>query len=164
MLSFTHCSYSTHMLKITCPISHCRLREGEHSSFQWLISIQGHVSVQPHWLCTRTIICIWFPDGGGSGFKGDGVGEESILYTPSLNQHRTTRSIHLETVLGCCTTATPAVSIRAQCKPKAASRWRRDKHTHRECLSLATTHSTKLVSENFFLLTQIPGTNHPTPI
>lgn len=35
--------------------------------------------------------------GWGSGSTGNGVGEESILYAPSLNQHTTTRSAPLET-------------------------------------------------------------------
>lgn len=61
---------------------------------------------------------------------------ESILYTPSLNQHNTTRSVHMETQ------SKAAPSIRVQCKAKAASR---DKHKHIDCLSLALTHSAKLV-------------------
>lgn len=39
---------------------------------QWtqVVSVQGHVSVQPHWLCTETIICIWFPEEGGGQVTG----------------------------------------------------------------------------------------------
>lgn len=56
--------------------------------------------------------------------------QESISYTPSLNQHSTPRSVHLETVTRCCTTATLAPSIRAQYKPEATSRWGRDTNTN----------------------------------
>lgn len=40
--------------------------------------------------------------------RGASAGEESILYAPALNQHSTTRSVHLETALRRCTAATPA--------------------------------------------------------
>lgn len=76
---------------------------------QWVIYFQGHASLQPHWLYKKNNhlhLVSWGRreqgeeegvGGWGSGSTGNGVGEESILYAPSLNQHTTTRSAPLET-------------------------------------------------------------------
>lgn len=52
-----------------------------------VIPFQGHVSATLH----KHNIC--FPEGG-SGFRGDG--DELIMYSSSLNQHSTRRSVNLE--------------------------------------------------------------------
>lgn len=107
------------------------------------MTFQGHESVQQHWLCTNTIICMWCPEGGGQVSGVMVLVQESISYTPSLNQHSTPRSLHLETVMRCCTTATLAPSIRAQHKAEATSRRGRDTNTNSGSV-WDSLHSTKL--------------------
>lgn len=126
------------------------------------MNFKGHVSEWPHWLWTNTIICIWFPELGGGGFGAMVLVQESILYTPSLNQHSAPRSVHLETVMRCCTTDTLASSIRTQPKPEAPSRWRRDKQKHSNCLSQCTDHQASK-GGNFISGDTNPKDNPSTP-
>lgn len=100
---------------------------------------------------------IWFPEGGGSGFRGDGIGDESILYTLSLNQHSIT--VHLETQS--CTGDPQPLGNRPSglsANQEQLSDEEEIRHKHIECVNLATTHSATL--ELFFLLTQ----NTPTSL
>lgn len=123
------------------------------------MTFQGHESVQQHWLCTNTIICMWFPEGGGQVSGVMVLVQESISYTPSLNQHSTPRSLHLETVMRCCTTATLAPSIRAQHKAEATSRRGRDTNTNSGSV-WDSLHSTKLEKGGSFF----SGDTNPTSL
>lgn len=98
----------------------------------------------------------------GGGFGAMVLVQESILYTPSLNQHSAPRSVHLETVMRCCTTDTLASSIRTQPKPEAPSRWRRDKQKHSNCLSQCTDHQASK-GGNFISGDTNPKDNPSTP-
>lgn len=102
--------------------------------------------------------------GRGSGFRGDGVGEESIRTLPiliSTVQQGQFIWKHSPALL----LRGHSSTIRAQCKPEAASRRRGDQHKHREGLSLTTTRSTKLVSvTTFFCWHKSRGQNTPTSL
>lgn len=116
--------FTVHLLKV--------LRGYEHRLCEWALTFQRHVQHQCGHTDSAQIQSFAF------GFLREGAGQvsgvmvlvqKSIVCSPSLNQHSAPRSAHLETVMRCCTTATPAAaaSIRTQHKPGATSA--REGHT-----------------------------------
>lgn len=158
MLSLIYCSYSRHMLETPFSVWHCRLRSSGHRSCQSVNPFQGHVSLQPHWLCTKTIICILFPEGGGQISGSQYCTLPLLISTVHQGQFIWKHSP------GCWTTATPASSIRAQCELGAALR-RGKTNTNPGSIWASLQHTAQAWEcENLLLLTQIPGTKAPPPL